>query len=289
MTEVKPKYSVCITSYNKGDRVRNCLESVLSQVSGDYEIVVTDNLSDDGSEKILFEYEKNGKIRLFRLKCSRGAGREVAFEKARGEYIVSGVDTDDVVVQDALSHLLDFYRNKCEGNLLRIQWSGIVVAPAELVKRLGGWRDLQWGENWDICERAARTGKYIWTIFKLKDVLTLERHTRTGGHEWPVSIIRKNRLRYRKYLDELRLRKRHKPFEEGEKAGLGKGVDYIMALVSLPYFGHLNPNPSNFDQYSPDHFVDSSHWWHRVGQDERQEILMYSKLLKKTPDWITTT
>jgi len=289
LTEVKPKYSVCITSYNKGDRVRNCLESVLSQVSGDYEIVVTDNLSDDGSEKILFEYEKNGKIRLFRLKCSRGAGREVAFEKARGEYIVSGVDTDDVVVQDALSHLLDFYHNKCEGNLLRIQWSGIVVAPAELVKRLGGWRDLQWGENWDICERAARTGKYIWTIFKLKDVLTLERHTRTGGHEWPVSIIRKNRLRYRKYLDELRLRKRHKPFEEGEKAGLGKGVDYIMALVSLPYFGHLNPHPSNFDQYSPDHFVDSSHWWHRVGQDERQEILMYSKLLKQTPDWITTT
>jgi hypothetical protein len=94
-------------------------------------------------------------------------------------------------------------------------------------------------------------------------------------------------MRYRRYVDELRLRKRRKAFEEGEKFGVGKCIDFFLALISLPYFGHLNSPSTKFDAVSPEHFVDSSSWWHRVGQDERQEIEMYSKLLKKTPDWIT--
>lgn len=292
MATIKPKYSVCITTYNKGERVRTCLESILCQIDGSFEIVVTDNLSDDGSEEILRKYAENGWIRLFQVKCSRGMGREIAFENARGEYIVSGFDTDDAMIPDRLSLLLDFYHKRCEGNLLRIQWSGITVAPVELVRSVGGWRDLQWSENWDICQRAARIGKYAWTIFRVKEVIRLGGLGRVGGIHSDLetdSIIRKNRVRYRKYLDELRLRKWRKPFGAGEKFGVGKGIDYILALISLPYFGHLNSSRITFDDCSPDYFVDSGRWWHRVGQDERQEVIMYSKLLKKIPDWITTT
>jgi len=289
---IRPKYSVCITTYNEGDKVLTCLESILSQTDGGFEIVVSDNLSNDGSQEILQEYAEGGKIRLFRQKCSRGAGREIAFENARGEYIVSGIDADDAMIPNRLSPLLEFYHEKCEGNLLRLQWSGIVIAPTELVRTLGGWRDLQWAENWDICERAARIGKYSWTIFRVKDAIILEGSKRFSGIHKDLetnSVIRKNRIRYRKYLDELRLRERHGPFEDGEAFGIGRGVDYILARVSLLYLGHLNPAGTNFNDGSPEHFVDSSHWWHRVGQDERQETLMYSMLLKKTPDWSKTS
>jgi len=289
VTSTNPKYSVCITSYNKGERVRSCLESVLSQIDGRYELVLTDNLSDDGSEKILREYAENGKLRLFQQKCSRGVGRQIAFENAKGEYIVSGIDTDDEVIPNRLSPLLQFYHEKCEGNLLRLQWSGIVIAPGELVRTIGGWRNLQWAENWDICERAARIGKYSWTIFRVKDAVDPSRHSGMGAHEWSGSAIRRNRMRYRKYLDELRLRERHGPFEGEEEFGVGRWIDYLLARISLLYFGHLNPAGTNFNDGSPEHFVDSSLWWHRVGQDESQENLMYSMLLKKTPDWSTTS
>jgi glycosyltransferase involved in cell wall biosynthesis len=288
---IKPKYSVCITTYNKGERVRTSLESLLTQIDDRFEIVVTDNLSNDGSEEILREYARNKKIRLFQTKCSRGLGREIAFENARGEYIVSGIDTDDVLIPDRLSLLLDFYHNTCDGNLLRVQWSGISVAPADLVRRVGGWRDLQWSDNWDLFERASRIGKYVWTIFRVKDVIRLERPGRIRGvHpslEETTSIIKKNKMRYMKYVDELRLRKRDRPFSEGESFGVGKGIDYVLALISLPHFGHLNSARPSFSDHSPRYFVDSSKWWHRVGQDEKQEVMMYSRLLKQTPYWVS--
>lgn len=283
---------MCITTYNKGERVRICLQSILSQIDGSFEIVVTDNLSNDGSEEILREYAENGKISLLRAKCSRGMGREIAFEKARGEYVVSGVDTDDTLIPNRLSALLEFYHKRCEGNLLRLQWSGITVAPVELVRSVGGWRDLQWSETWDICERAARIGKYVWTIFRVKEVIRLEGLEGVNSVHQDLetgSMIRRNRTRYRKYVDELRLRRRDAPFDKGEKFGVGKGIDFILALISLPHYGHLNSSRPNFDDCSPERFVDSSQWWHKVGQDERQEIRMYSRLLKKAPDWIAAT
>jgi glycosyltransferase involved in cell wall biosynthesis len=268
-----PKYSVCITNYNKGEKVRTSLESLLPEIDERFEIVVTDNLSNDGSEEILREYTRNRKIKLLQKKCSRGMGRRIAFENANGEYIVSGIDTDDVVIPNRLPLLLDFYHKRCEGNLLRVMQSGIVVAPAELVRKVGEWRDLQFSENWDIAERAARIDKYVWTIFRVKDVIGLEK----------VSIIKKNKLRYTKYLDRLRLKRRL--LDEGEKFGLGKSIDYILARISLLYYGHLNSARPNFNDYSPEFFVDSSKWWHRAGQDEKEEIKWYSRLLKKTPDW----
>jgi glycosyltransferase involved in cell wall biosynthesis len=285
----RPKYSICITNYNKGERVRTLVESLLPQTDEGFEVVISDNLSNDGSGEILREYAKNGMIRLIQAKCSRGMGRQIAFENARGEYIVSGIDTDDFIIPNRLRPLLEFYHKRCEGNMLRVQWSGIAVSPTELIKKVGGWRDLDWSDNWDICERAARIRKYVWTIFKVKDIIRRDGFAKVRGvHpslEESDSVIARNKMRYRKYVDELRLRKRPRPFGDGQKFAFGKSIDYALALISSPYFGHLNPPGINFDEFAPEYFVDSSEWWHRVGQDEEQEIRMYSRLLKMTPVW----
>jgi glycosyltransferase involved in cell wall biosynthesis len=283
---------VCITQYNDARTVKQSIDALLNQTDERFEVVVVDQRSTDGSRQLLQGYADEGKIRLFDMQIrNRGLGREFAFENSRGRYIISGMDTDDIAIPGRLSQLLDFYHNRCEGDLLRLQWSGVVVASAELIRRVGGWRDAHWHENWDICERAARIGKYVWTIFRVKNRAGLGLETQknvVSADLVNASLIEKNRVRYRKYVDELRLRIRRRPLEEGEAFGIGKSIDYVMALISLPYFGHLNSADTNFDGFSPEHFVDSSQWWHRSGQDESMEIRMYSRLLKKTPDWITT-
>ena len=108
------------------------MDSLLSQTDESFEVVVADQKSTDGSRRILQEYADSGKIRLFDMQVrNRGLGREFAFENSRGRYIISGMDTDDIAIPGRLRILLDFYHSKCEGNLLRLQWSGVVVAPAE--------------------------------------------------------------------------------------------------------------------------------------------------------------
>lgn len=273
MAPASPKYSVCITSYNKGENVRTSLKSLFLEIDDRFEVVVTDNFSNDGSEMILREYARDGAIRLLEASCTRGLGREIAFEGSRGEYIISGIDTDDFVVQGRLSLLLDFYHKECEGYLLRVMESGIVVAPAHLLRSVGGWRDLQFSENWDIAERAARISRYVWTIFRAKGII---------GKPDSVSVIRKNLSRYRKYLDWLRVGRR--PFHD-EKPGIGMRIDYALAKVSLLYYGRLNPVPPIFDDCDPKHFIDSSEWWHRSGQDDGEEIKWYRRHSIGIPAW----
>jgi len=69
--------SVIMTTYNAGRTIRKALEgltSVLSELGGDYEIVVTDNESNDNAVEVLNEFGARVKV----MKCTRGLGRRVA-------------------------------------------------------------------------------------------------------------------------------------------------------------------------------------------------------------------
>ncbi len=125
---------------------------------------------------------KAGAIKLVTERCSRGEGRQIAFENSSGDYIVAHMDMDDTFKPSLIS-LLELYHQRCEGNLLlaifnaKKQLRGvqnIIISTRELMASLGGWRDLQRFEDWDLWSRAAKIGKYCWTEFPLLD--TWNRH-----------------------------------------------------------------------------------------------------------------
>lgn len=277
MEILSPRYSVCITNYNKAELVLTSMESLFSEIDQRVEVVVVDNMSTDGSEETLRRYARDGAIRLLEKKCSRGMGREIAFEGAKGEYVISGFDTDDVLIPYRLQLLLDFYHAKCEGKLLRVMESGFVAAPAEVIRMVGGWRDLQFSENSDIAERAAKMGRYAWTIFKVKEVI------RKRG---PLSFMEEHKQRYGRYLDWLRLRRsRSQMFANGEEIGVQKRIDYSLARIALLRRGRLNSVPSRYDDHDPQFYVESREWWHRTDQDEREEVKWYTRRMGKPPEW----
>jgi len=90
------KISVIIPFYNEEKYISECLESVMSQTLKEIEIICVNDGSTDSSVKIVTEYlKKDKRIVLLNVgKKGGGAARNLALEKARGQF-VAFLDSDD--------------------------------------------------------------------------------------------------------------------------------------------------------------------------------------------------
>jgi glycosyltransferase involved in cell wall biosynthesis len=136
--------------------VRASIEGLLANTDrSDTEIVVVDAESTDGQLPILQEYASSGAIKLVVKKCNRGEGRQIAFVESKGDYVIAGIDTDDIV-GPGLRELVAIYHEKYEGMVL--QATGVTIAPRGVVESLGGWKPLYAGEDFDFWKRAEERG-----------------------------------------------------------------------------------------------------------------------------------
>ena len=101
-------FSVVIPVYNVKDYLEKCVDSVLAQDCGDYEIILVDDGSTDGvSPEICDRYAlaNPDRIRVIHQENQGlGGARNTGLEAARGEYLFF-VDSDDRIVPHALSYL----------------------------------------------------------------------------------------------------------------------------------------------------------------------------------------
>ncbi|MCD8284743.1 MAG: glycosyltransferase [Prevotellaceae bacterium] len=104
----EPLISVIVPVYNAGEYLRECIESVISQSFSEWELLLIDDGSTDGSGDIVDEYaEKDKRIRVFHKEndgvCS---ARNMGLDNAQGEW-VDFLDADDYFSKDALRVLHD--------------------------------------------------------------------------------------------------------------------------------------------------------------------------------------
>ena len=95
-----PLLSVTVTNYNYARFLPTALDSILAQTYTDYELVVVDNASTDGSLEILREYAaRDPRIRLVEHETNIGALANLreSVERCRGRYRVH-VDADDWII-----------------------------------------------------------------------------------------------------------------------------------------------------------------------------------------------
>src|SRR5713226_7707474 len=95
--------SVIMPTFNRRRVIGRAISSVLSQTYSDYELIVIDDGSTDGTSDWLAQ-EYPG-VRLIRCASNRGAAgaRNFGFEAARGEFIAF-LDSDDVWTPEYLQH-----------------------------------------------------------------------------------------------------------------------------------------------------------------------------------------
>jgi glycosyltransferase involved in cell wall biosynthesis len=103
-----PKLSIIIPVYNSADYLRPCLGSVLNQNFSDFELIIVDDGSKDGSREIIEEYAKKDiRIKLIFHEINKGVGpaRNSGLAAAKGEFIAF-VDSDDWLEKNMYSSLI---------------------------------------------------------------------------------------------------------------------------------------------------------------------------------------
>ncbi len=102
-----PKISVIVPVYNVEAYLDRCIESVLAQTFTDYELLLVDDGSTDGSGAICARYagEYPSLVRtLTQRNAGQGIARSAGIAAARGEYLFF-LDSDDYIAPDALGEL----------------------------------------------------------------------------------------------------------------------------------------------------------------------------------------
>ncbi len=131
-----PKISVVMPVYNGEKYLREAVQSILNQAFGDFELLICDDGSTDGSRVIAEEFARaDARVRL-------AGGKHVGLEEtlnlgiqqARGEYIAR-MDADDVALPDRFAKQVEFLESHPDVIVV----GGQVVAIDEAGKVLNVW------------------------------------------------------------------------------------------------------------------------------------------------------
>lgn len=186
----KPLVTVFMAAYNSAPYISASIESVLHQPFTDFELLIVDDGSTDGTVAVVQGY-KDMRIRLLRNDRNRGLTytRNKGVKEARGKYLAI-LDSDDLALPDRLSLQATYMEANadvavCGGQALIIDGEGkdmehypfmptgrenmgmhllfrnIFINPAcmlrtAVVTSLGGYRDYAPAEDYDLYVRIAK-------------------------------------------------------------------------------------------------------------------------------------
>lgn len=172
------KVTIAIAVYNIEKYLKRCMDSVFNQeFLEEYEILVIDDGSKDGSLEILKSYE--GKYKNYKIISQKNTGlpevRNRAIEEARGEYICF-LDGDDYIERDYLKKLY---------NSIEIGKEDLVVC----------------GFNWDYEGEKIPDERFYENInLEGKDILKYLFSNKINTAVWnkifKLSIIRENKIKF---------------------------------------------------------------------------------------------
>lgn len=118
-----PLVSICCITYNHAQYIRQCLDGFLMQkVNFEYEIIVHDDASTDGTSEIIREYSNKYSdliVPIFQSenqysKGVRGMYAKFVFPRARGKYIALCEGDDYWIDENKLQMQVDFLENNSE-------------------------------------------------------------------------------------------------------------------------------------------------------------------------------
>lgn len=101
------KISIVIVSFNTKNLLGKCLDSIIENTTIDYEIIVVDNASTDGSAKMV--KEKYSKIILIENNQNLGFSKanNIAVKKSIGEYVLF-LNSDTEIPENTLGEMIFF-------------------------------------------------------------------------------------------------------------------------------------------------------------------------------------
>ena len=106
-------FSIIIPVYNAADYLGSCIQSIVNQDFSDFELILIDDGSVDGSLKVCQSWQaKDERIRVHHQKKNKGQGaaRNVGLRDAKGQYVLF-IDADDAIAEDTLAQNFQILNN----------------------------------------------------------------------------------------------------------------------------------------------------------------------------------
>lgn len=130
--------SVIVPIYNLENCLPKCLDSILSQTYKDFELILVDDGSEDGSLAVCREYqEKDDRIRVFHQENGGvSSARNLGLDNASGSFIAF-VDGDDLIEPEMFERLMEIMLHEdvsiacCQ--LDQVMPDGRHVVPCQMV------------------------------------------------------------------------------------------------------------------------------------------------------------
>lgn len=99
----KPLFSVLIANYNNGKYLMNAIDSIYKQLYTNWEIIIVDDGSNDNSNELYEEFERDSRIKIYYNEINRGCGftKHRCVEMANGE-LCGFLDPDDELLPNAI-------------------------------------------------------------------------------------------------------------------------------------------------------------------------------------------
>jgi glycosyltransferase involved in cell wall biosynthesis len=192
--------SVVIPTYNRAEYLRQALDGVLAQTFKDYDIIVVDDNSTDGTKELVASYGANVRY-ICQENKERGAGRNNGVKNSESEYIAF-LDSDDMWLSNHLEVCLEALKQDRDAGL-SFSGSYIVDENGNIISKMGlrpfngyvlrdivaayssggcnassclirkkvfdraGYfsedRDLSGSEDWEMWARLSSYTKFVWT------------------------------------------------------------------------------------------------------------------------------
>lgn len=123
----KPKVSIIIPTYNQKDYLKQAIDSCLAQDYPNLEIIVGDDCSIDGTEKMMRNYTDNNKIRYIKRDVNLGARKnalDLFFNYVNGKYVVIFDHDDYFIKKDYITVAVELLENNKN---LSFVWANCII------------------------------------------------------------------------------------------------------------------------------------------------------------------
>ena len=190
-----PKVSVIVPSYNLGKYLPETLESVIAQTFTDWECIIVENGSTDGSKDIVGAFaRKDGRFVPLFLQENVGvaAARNRGLDLAKGEYILF-LDSDDIISKTYMTQAV-----------LALDADPTLTVVYGKAQRFGS------ETSWDLPQFSmdtmlSRNCLYISCFFRKADAVPFDPEFKTGFEDWDfwLSVLERVETPRVKQLDEV--------------------------------------------------------------------------------------
>ncbi|NON63017.1 glycosyltransferase family 2 protein [Acidianus sp. RZ1] len=151
--------SVTMVAKNEEPVIDKAIKSILNILKYDAELILVDNYSKDNTMDIMNSFEDKERIRVYKFKGSKGLARNFALSQSRGKFVMA-LDGDQIY--RPLDQFINIYIEKFNEYAVKLGRSSFpIIASKDLLLKIGGWRDLQFAEDWDLWFRLTDSCRYI--------------------------------------------------------------------------------------------------------------------------------